>query len=167
MGPGRLWLCGTFNIFDVNRGWAAAHPGALEDFLRATFEAFHYCLSHALTCVEDAAKYQAGYDVHQNLQRWRVKSGDVDSTLLAGHGVGYQEKGEWRPEYKLLLEYNLIMRRVDPNSVINATYVDAIYHGSSLIWPGPSAPGGPERTRVCDCTFAEGPTLRGAVIIAP
>jgi hypothetical protein len=37
----------------------------------------------------------------------------------------------------LLLEYNLVKRRVDPNSIINATYVDTIYHGSSLIWPGP------------------------------
>jgi ABC-type nitrate/sulfonate/bicarbonate transport system substrate-binding protein len=135
--PDSFGFAGAFNIFDVNRGWAAAHPGAVEDFLRATFEAFHYCLSHTLTCVEDAAKYQAGYEVHQNLQRWRVESGDVDSTLLSGHGVGYEEKGEWQPEYKLLLEYNLIKRRVDPNSIINAMYVDAIYHGSSLIWPGP------------------------------
>ena len=58
--PGSFGLNGAFNVFDANRTWANAHPGAMEDFLRATFEAYHYCLSHASTCVQEAARYQAG-----------------------------------------------------------------------------------------------------------
>ena len=135
--PGTFGLNGAFNVFDVNRAWAVAHPGALEDFLRATFEAYSYCLSHASTCVDDAAHYQTGYLVGQNIQRWHVESGEVNSTLLAGHGVGYEDQAQWEPEYKLLLADHLISHPVNLASIINATYVDAIYHGRSLIWPGP------------------------------
>jgi len=135
--PNSFGVKGAFNIFDVNRSWADRHPDAVEDFLRATFEAFNYCRSHALACVDDAAKYQAGYDVHQNVQRWQIESGDVESTLLRGHGVGYEDLGQWQPEYQLLLHYHLVKGPVDLAGIIDGRYVDAIYHGSTLIWPGP------------------------------
>ncbi len=135
--PDSFGLRGAFNVFDVNRAWAKAHPSAVEDFLRATFEAYHYCLAHATACVKDAAKYQTGYLVQQNVQRWQIESGEVDSTLLAGHGVGYEDQAQWEPEYKLLLADHLIQHPVDLASVINPTYVDAIYNGPSLVWPGP------------------------------
>ena len=135
--PGSFGLNGAFNVFDANRAWATAHPGAMEDFLRATFESYHYCLSHASTCVQEAARYQTGYLVHQNIQRWRVETGEVNRTLLAGHGVGYEDQAQWQPEYKLLLADHLISHSVLLAKVINPTYLDAIYHGASLIWPGP------------------------------
>jgi putative hydroxymethylpyrimidine transport system substrate-binding protein len=135
--PGAFGIKGAFNLFDVNRAWATAHPAAVEDFLRATFETFHYCLSNAVTCVNDAAKYQAGYAVHQNVQRWQIESGDVDSTLVPGHGLGYEALAQYQPEYQLLLRYHLVKGSVNLGAIVNPTYVDAIYQGSSLIWPGP------------------------------
>ena len=135
--PDSFGLHGAFNVLDVNRAWAKAHPDAAEDFLRATFEAFHYCLSHARTCVDEAASYQTGYLVGQNVQRWGVESAEVDSTLLPGHGVGYEDLSQWQPEYALLRQYKLIKRPVALAGVIDPGYVDAIYHGPSLVWPGP------------------------------
>ena len=73
----------------------------------------------------------------QNVQRWQVESGEVDKTLLAGHGVGYEDQAQWEPEYRLLLADHLIKHPVQLSGIINATYVDAIYDGASLIWPGP------------------------------
>jgi NitT/TauT family transport system substrate-binding protein len=90
-----------------------------------------------VTCVNDATKYQAGYDVHQNVQRWQIESGDVDSTLVRGHGVGYEALPQYQPEYQLLTRYHLIKGSVNLGAIVNPTYVDAIYQGSSLIWPGP------------------------------
>jgi ABC-type nitrate/sulfonate/bicarbonate transport system substrate-binding protein len=135
--PGSFGLNGAFNVFDVNRTWATAHPGAMEDFLRATFEAYHYCLSHVSTCVQDAARYQTGYPVHQNIQRWQLETGEVNGTLLPGHGVGYEDQAQWEPEYKILLADHLIKHPVSLATIINGTYIAAIYHGPSLIWPGP------------------------------
>ena len=132
--PGSFGIKGAFNVFDINRTWAG-HPGAVEDFLRATFEAFGYCRTHATACVGDVASYEPGYPVEQNLQRWQVESGIVEEGLLAGHGVGYEDTAQWEPEYQLLLNYHLIPRRVDITSILNQTYVDAIYRGRSLIWP--------------------------------
>lgn len=135
--PGTFGLNGAFNVFDANRAWATAHPGAMEDFLRATFEAYGYCLAHTSTCVKDAAHYQTGYLVQQNIQRWHVESGEVNSTLLPGHGVGYEDQVQWEPEYKLLLADHLIRHPVPLSQIINPTYINAIYHGRALIWPGP------------------------------
>jgi NitT/TauT family transport system substrate-binding protein len=135
--PSSFGIKGAFNVFDVNRPWATAHPDTVEDFLRATFEAFNYCLEHATTCVDDAAKYQTGYSVAQNLQRWQIESRIVTSTLLAGHGLGYQDLSQWQPEYALLRQFKLIGKTIDLANIVNLTYVDAIYQGRSLIWPGP------------------------------
>jgi ABC-type nitrate/sulfonate/bicarbonate transport system substrate-binding protein len=135
--PGSFGLNGAFNVFDVNRAWATAHAGAMEDFLRATFEAYRHCLAHASSCVNEAARYQVAYPVHQNIQRWGVESGEVNSTLLPGRGVGYEDQAQWDPEYKLLLADHLIRHPVALGTIINPAYVDAIYHGRSLIWPGP------------------------------
>jgi ABC-type nitrate/sulfonate/bicarbonate transport system substrate-binding protein len=133
--PASFGVKGAFNVFDVNRRWAREHPGSLEDFLRATFHAFNYCRSHALACVRDAARYEPGYDVHQNVQRWQVESSLVERSLLPGHGVGYEDLAQWEPEYQLLRRFHLIDKPVDIASVIDPRYVDAIYHGRSLIWP--------------------------------
>jgi NitT/TauT family transport system substrate-binding protein len=135
--PGSFGIQGAFNVFDINRTWAAAHPTTVEDFLRATFEAYQYCVPHAKTCVEDAAKYQTDYPVQQNIQRWQVESGLVDHTLLAGRGVGYEDTAQWEPDYKLLRAYHLIDKSVDLATIIDPSYVGTIYHGASLIWPGP------------------------------
>ena len=133
--PNNYGIPGAFNVFDVNRTWAKEHPGTLEDFLRATFKAFDFCLSHATSCVDDAAKYEAGYPVHQNVQRWQVESGIVEKGLLAGHGVGYEEMGQWQPSYQLLQRFHLIKGTVDLGQLVNPSYVDAIYRGATLIWP--------------------------------
>ncbi|MGC8628210.1 MAG: ABC transporter substrate-binding protein [Acidimicrobiales bacterium] len=134
--PTSFGFRGTFNVLDVNRAWADAHTTTLEDFLRATFHAFYWCLSHGPTCINDAASHQAGYDVHQNLQRWRVESQEVTSTLVPGHGVGFEDQAQWQPEYHLLLADHLIARPVKLATVMDAAYVNAIYRGNTLQWPG-------------------------------
>jgi ABC-type nitrate/sulfonate/bicarbonate transport system substrate-binding protein len=135
--PASYGIKGAFNVLDVNRAWAKAHPGAVEDFLRATFEAFGYCRAHDLECVKQAAKYQAGYPVQLNVQRWEIESGIVEKTLLPGHGVGYEDLAQWQPCYQLLRQSHQVGRPVDLRSIIGSAYVGAIYHGRSLIWPGP------------------------------
>jgi ABC-type nitrate/sulfonate/bicarbonate transport system substrate-binding protein len=135
--PAAFGIKSAFNVLDVNRRWAEAHRGSLEDFLRATFKAFYYCRSHASKCIADAARYEAGYPVRQNMQRWQIESGIVVRTLLPGHGVGYEDLAQWQPDYKLLREFHLVSHAVSVASIIDPTYVSAIYHGSSLVWPGP------------------------------
>lgn len=133
--PASFGIKGAFNVLDVNRQWASKHPTALEDFLRATFHAFYYCRTHALRCVEAAAKYEPGYNVHQNVQRWQIESGIVERGLLAGHGVGYEDIAQWEPEYQLLRRFHLVKRAVKLAAIIDPRYVDAIYKGPDLIWP--------------------------------
>jgi ABC-type nitrate/sulfonate/bicarbonate transport system substrate-binding protein len=133
--PASFGIKGAFNVLDVNRSWASEHQGALEDFLRATFRAFSYCVAHAVRCVDAAAKYQPGYDVHQNVQRWTVESTIVERALLPGHGVGFEDTAQWEPDYQLLRRFHLLRGSVSLAAIIDPRYVDAIYRARTLIWP--------------------------------
>jgi ABC-type nitrate/sulfonate/bicarbonate transport system substrate-binding protein len=136
--PDQFGLKGAFNVFDVNESFAKAHPVAVESFLRATFEAYHWCESHTSTCVADAAKHDpTGYNTKLNAQVWQTETREVDTTLLAGHGVGWETVTQWTPEYDLLTQDHLIPKAVDLSSLIDSTYLNAIYHGATLVWPGP------------------------------
>jgi putative hydroxymethylpyrimidine transport system substrate-binding protein len=135
--PDSYGIKGSFNVLVANPSFARAHPDAVEDFLRATFEAYQHCLGAAQVCAEDSAKLSPGYDVAQNVQRWGIESGLVNHSLLPGQGVGAQSVAQWQPEATLLLQDHLIKAKPELAALIDTQYVTAIYHGSRLIWPAP------------------------------
>jgi len=135
--PDKYGVAGSFNVIDVNRGFAAAHPHAVEDFLRATFKAFSECVANPSPCVSAAARLQPGYDVKQNTEEWRLQSGEVTSSLLPGAGVGAESVAQWQPEAHLLERSGLVAQAPDIASLIDTRYLQAIYHGGTLIGPAP------------------------------
>lgn len=129
----------TFSTTVVNTAWGEKHPTAVEDFLRATYHAFDW-MQESQTNVAAAISYsksisQSGYDAVHQTSRWTISSGMVTKNLVAGHGVGYQSAALWQPEADALLKYGTIKSPVDVASAQTSKYVDAIYNGSTLIWP--------------------------------
>ena len=67
----------------------AANPTATQDFLRASFHAYDYCLTNAAECVGFASSLSgAGYDVDHNVQVWQTESGLVAKAQPAGTALG-------------------------------------------------------------------------------
>ncbi len=134
--PDRFGIKGSFNVIVANRGFAHAHPTAVEDFLRATFHAFQGCVSRPRPCVASAAKLQSGYDVSQNLQEWALQSKEIDDSLLPGRGLGAQSVAQWTPEANLLTRDHLVAKRPEIAALIDPAYVAAIERGTTVRWPG-------------------------------
>ncbi len=133
--PDRYGIKGSFNVLVANRGFAARHPGAVEDFLRATFHAFTGCVAHPAPCIAAAAAHQSGYDRHQNTEEWQVQSREVLGSLLPGRGIGAESVAQWTPEAKLLLADHLVTGTADLPSLIDPAYVHAVERGTQVTWP--------------------------------
>ena len=158
--PDSFGFAGAFNIFDVNRGWAAAHPGAVEDFYAPPSRRS----TTASLTRRPALKMPPSTRLATTSTRTSSAGGSsqaMSTALCWPATASATKKRESGGPSTSCCSVDLIKRRVDPNSIINATYVDAIYHGSSLIWPA-LGPGGPERTRVCACASPKGRPCGGS-----
>jgi hypothetical protein len=61
-----------------------------------------------------------------------VESKLVRSTLLAGHGIGWETTAQWQPELGYLDQFKLIRKPVDLAPLIDNSYKQAIYSGTLL-----------------------------------
>ena len=132
--PATYGLKSAFNTQIANKAFAQAHPTAIEDFLRASYAGFAYSNAHLATVLAYAAKLTGGgnYDIAASTLRWHVESKLVTSTLLAGHGVGWQTTSQWTPELGYLQQFKLISKPVDLATLIDNSYNQAIYNGTVL-----------------------------------
>jgi putative hydroxymethylpyrimidine transport system substrate-binding protein len=132
--PAKYGLRSAFNTQIANTAFAKAHPTAIEDFLRASYAGFAYSDAHLSTVLAYAAKLTGGgnYDIPASTLRWHVESKLVTSTLLAGHGVGWQTTAQWQPELGYLEQFKLISKPVDLGTLIDNSYNEAIYNGTAL-----------------------------------
>lgn len=130
---------GTFSTTIVNKKWAEQHPSAVEDFLRATYQAFNTMVADESVLDEAIAHAQsvskAGFDAEHEKLRWNKSSEIIVKNLLPGHGVGYQTAALWEPEAAALVHYEMISAPVDLNALQTSRFADAIYDGDQLIWP--------------------------------
>jgi ABC-type nitrate/sulfonate/bicarbonate transport system substrate-binding protein len=132
--PEKFGLPSAFNTQIANTAFATAHPTAVQDFLRASYAGFAYTDAHLATVLAYAAKLTGGgnYDIPASTVRWRAESSLVRTTLLAGHGLGWQTTAQWKPELGYLEQFKLIAKAVDLTPLVNNSYNAAIYNGATL-----------------------------------
>ncbi len=132
--PETYGLHSAFNTQIANTAFAKAHPTAVQDFLRASYAGFAYTDAHLPTVLAYAAKLTGGgnYDITANTARWHAESKLVRTTLLAGHGLGWQTTAQWKPELGYLEQFKLISKPVDLLPLIDNSYNAAIYDGTVL-----------------------------------
>jgi ABC-type nitrate/sulfonate/bicarbonate transport system substrate-binding protein len=132
--PEKFGLPSAFNTQIANTAFATAHPTAVQDFLRASYAGFAYTDAHLATVLAYAAKLTGGgnYDIPASTVRWRAESSLVRTTLLAGHGLGWQTTAQWKPELGYLEQFKLIAKAVDLTPLVNNSYNAAVYNGATL-----------------------------------
>lgn len=133
--PDRFGIRGSFNVLDVNRAFARAHPAAVRDFLRATMRAFSGCVAHVGPCIAAAAARQPGYDKAQNTQEWSLQAGLVERSLLPGRGVGAESIAQWMPEADLLVGNGIVAHPPDLAAMVDPSFIDAVERGTQVLWP--------------------------------
>ncbi len=139
--PEKLGVHATFNVLVANRGWAAAHPSAVEDFLRATLHAYAWItasdanLDRALGFAQ--ALSTGGFDLKISKQRWLIEAGLISASLPPGSPLGRLGDAAWQPEADMLWRARLVSRPPSVKDAHDNRYLDAIYQGQRLAWPAP------------------------------
>ena len=137
--PDAYGITGTFNTLIANKGFAASHAGALEDFLRATFHAYDWCHTNLQACLADEATLSGAgqFDATVETRRFGIESGLVDAHLLPGQGVGAESVAQFRPEADLLSAAHLITSAPDLTALVAPQYVAAVESAGKVVWPAP------------------------------
>ncbi len=139
--PADYGVDGTFSVMIANRDFAAEHPTAVEDFLRAALKGYEWIeeseanLEQAIGWSEEMS--ESGYDAVHETDRWNAGAKIIADNRIDGHGLGWQSVELWAPEAAALEEYDLVDGELNVEEALTAEYLDAIYDGDTLIWPAP------------------------------
>lgn len=130
---------GSLGAMAVNPKFAAEHPTAVQDFLRAGLHAFAYCESNGAECVDAAAELTgAGYDKKHNLNIWQTEVEVIRETQKAGTPLGTIDTANVQSLVALLNTYG--KTDIDPAAgaaQFTTSYVKELYSGDALVWPAP------------------------------
>ncbi|UFS58884.1 ABC transporter substrate-binding protein [Subtercola endophyticus] len=136
--PEDYGIPGTFGTVAANPAFITANPTATEDFLRASFHAYDYCLTNAAECVGYAGALSgAGYDVDHNVQVWQTETGLVTKSQPAGTPLGSLNSDLMAKEITFLVSSGVLPSAPDPAKATDSSFLKAIYNGTDLIWPAP------------------------------
>jgi NitT/TauT family transport system substrate-binding protein len=139
--PESFGIHSTFNVLVANRKFAAAHPTAVQDFLRATLHAFAWInqsdanLDRALSFAQTLST--AGFDMAGSRERWRIEARLIATSQPANVPFGHTDDAQWQPEADMLVRAKLVSRPPAVASAHDNSYIDAIYNGKTLVWPAP------------------------------
>ena len=128
----------------VNPAFAAAHPTAVQDLLRAALHAYAYCTAspaHVTQCVGYAAALSGPtYDSKLNAQIWDTETKVVKDNPTPGQPLGGIDAGNVTKIVDMLHQFSIIPTSVTSAKVaswFDDSYINADYHGDTLVWPAP------------------------------
>lgn len=128
----------------VNPAFAAAHPTAVQDLLRAALHAYSYCTSsqaHAAECVGYAANLSGPtYDTKLNEQIWNTETKTVTDNPSPGQPLGGIDAKNVTALVDMLHQFSIIPASVTSTqaaSWFDDSYIKADYSGDTLVWPAP------------------------------
>lgn len=135
--PGDYGASTSFAVVAVNDKFAESYPAAVVDFLRALAKAHEWALQNEKDAIAMLEKRsQSAYNVKAETYRWETESKIVESSKHAGHGVGWQTDDQWDREIRMLTDAAVVKQAMSVADVMDNRYIDAIYNGDKLIWPG-------------------------------
>ncbi len=137
--PQDYGIPGSFGTTIVNPAFAAEHPTAVEDFLRAALHALDTCAEQPQACVEIAAdRAGAGYDVDHNEKIWATEHEIVVGSTPDGQQVGEITADEVTTEARALVDGGALGALPDVDAIIDTTVVPGLHDASGeLVWPAP------------------------------
>jgi NitT/TauT family transport system substrate-binding protein len=136
--PATYHVAGSFGTMIANRSFAQSHPTAVEDFLRADLRGFEWANTNQAAAVQYA---QRRLDPKLNITpdvsafRWKVEAGLVVKSTPSGQPVAAIDQALLQREYAQDTQLKLVPSGIDIKKCFDASYINAVYHGSTLIWP--------------------------------
>ncbi|MBS2966966.1 ABC transporter substrate-binding protein [Actinocrinis puniceicyclus] len=142
--PVKYGVPSSLGAMAVNPAFAAAHPTAVQDMLRAALHAYAYCSAspaRAAQCVGYAAALSGPtYDTKLNEQIWSTETRTVADNPTPGQPLGGIDPKNVTALGDMLREFSIIPASVASaqiSSWFDDSYIKADYNGNTLIWPAP------------------------------
>lgn len=142
--PLEFGVPGSIGALAVNPAFAAEHPTAVEDVLRAALRAYTYCAEdeeNARECIGYAGDLSgATYDEELNLTIWQTEAAVIEADPIPGQPLGGIDSANIAGLVEMLGEMEIIPASVSPDAAadwFDDSYVAAIYDGDALVWPAP------------------------------
>jgi putative hydroxymethylpyrimidine transport system substrate-binding protein len=142
--PVKYGIPGSLGAMAVNPAFAAAHPTAVQDLLRAALHAYSYCSAsqaHVAQCVGYAAALSGPtYDTKLNEQIWTTETQVVKDNPTPGRPLGGIDPANVVALVDMLHQFSIIPASVTSAQAatwFDGSYVKAVYQGDALIWPAP------------------------------
>jgi NitT/TauT family transport system substrate-binding protein len=130
----------SFGIVGANNDFAAKHPEAVEDYLRALLKAHEWILNNPEETIKILGKRAGGnFNVDIETNRLKVETSLIDPAKHQGKGRGWFTKEQWQSEIDILSESGVLSKPVNAEQVADDRYVSNVYNGEQLIWPESSA----------------------------
>lgn len=131
----------SFGVFFTSADFLDQHPGAVRDFLRASFRGFQFAVDdpeaavgHAFERI-DAAGNPLFFSSEGEGFRWVTESDLVLDTTAAGEGPGLIDADRFGAEIELLTEVGVFDELPDWDAMYRSDVADGLYDGTELAWP--------------------------------
>jgi putative hydroxymethylpyrimidine transport system substrate-binding protein len=143
--PVKYGIPSSLGAMAVNPAFAAAHPTAVQDILRAALHAYAYCSSsaaHVAQCVGYAAALSGGttYNTKLNSAIWDTETSVVAANPTPDEPLGGIDLANVAAITAMLHQFANLPASVTASAAqgwFDDAYIKAIYSGDTLIWPAP------------------------------
>ncbi|MFN0030076.1 MAG: ABC transporter substrate-binding protein [Acidimicrobiales bacterium] len=128
----------SFAVFTTSRGFAAEHPTAVADFLRAALKGFEYATANPAEAVAASLK-RTDKNLFLRLEgetfRWDTERELVISSTPRGAAVGTIDQAALQAELDALIELGVVEAgSVDVATSVNDAFMNDIVDNGKLIW---------------------------------
>lgn len=128
-------VTGSFGVMATSPAFAAQHPTAVEDYLRALAHAFDHCQENGAECVGYAADLAGeGYDAEHNLNVWNTERDLVTSFTPEGSPPGYIDLVMTEQEAMTLVENGELDSLPELEGYFDPTYLEAVHLAGEVSW---------------------------------
>ncbi|MGW1713326.1 ABC transporter substrate-binding protein [Streptomyces sp. NPDC002156] len=142
--PSDFGVPGSLGAMAVNPAFAAKHPHAVEDILRAALHAYDYCTADATKtaeCVGYAADLSGPtYDKKLNTTIWNTETQIVKDSPTPGQPRGGIDTANVKGIVDMLRQFDIVSGEVTPAGAeewFDGSFVKNIHDGDKLVWPAP------------------------------
>ncbi len=141
--PREFGIPGSFGYLVTTQEFLDQHPGAVEDFLRASIKGMRDALESideaiALAVSKLATTDFAFYTETTERPRWTTEAGLVLSAVPTGKGLGTINSELLGSEVQLMVDNGILESMPDWEAMLNTSVAAGVYDGTDLIWPGPA-----------------------------
>ena len=142
--PVKYGIPSSLGAMAVNPAFAAAHPTAVEDLLRAAIHAYSFC-SSGPSAVAQCVGYTAAlsgptYDTKLNEAIWTTETQVVKANPTPGQPLGGIDPANIGKLVALMHQFSIVSASVTASEAagwFTNRYIDAIYSDGHLVWPAP------------------------------